>query len=415
MKKISLTILLFLTLVYASKAQSITVTGTVTSATDALPMPFVTVAIKGTTNAVATNMDGKFSLSNVSATDSLLFSFVGYTQQVIVVGNQTAINVKMVPSSKQLSEVTVTALGINRQKRAIGYSTQKIDGAEIQQSNTPNILSALSGKAAGVQIANADGVEGGTTRITIRGNNSINGNNQPLIVVDGIPIDNDPGLTNVGRGRDWGSAINNINMVDVEDITILKGGAASALYGARGANGVVLITMKKGAKQKGIGVSYNMMYKNVHPSRYRDVQNTYGGGAPNANVAIPKFELAPDGTPLFPILSTDPKFGYPGSSVSWGPKMEGQMIRWWNGEMAPWEAQPDNLSIPFRDGKTITHNVSAEGGGEIGTMRVSLTRTKSTPIIYNSDYNQTAINTNSTINVSKKVSLGLSATYTDYN
>nr|MBK9650769.1 TonB-dependent receptor plug domain-containing protein [Bacteroidota bacterium] len=252
MKKISLTILLFLTLVYASKAQSITVTGTVTSATDALPMPFVTVAIKGTTNAVATNMDGKSSLSNVSATDSLLFSFVGYTQQVIVVGNQTAINVKMVPSSKQLSEVTVTALGINRQKRAIGYSTQKIDGAEIQQSNTPNILSALSGKAAGVQIANADGVEGGTTRITIRGNNSINGNNQPLIVVDGIPIDNDPGLTNVGRGRDWGSAINNINLVDVEDITILKGGAASALYGARGANGVVLITMKKAQNKKGL-------------------------------------------------------------------------------------------------------------------------------------------------------------------
>ncbi|MBL0050645.1 MAG: SusC/RagA family TonB-linked outer membrane protein [Bacteroidetes bacterium] len=414
MKKISLTILLFLTLVYATKAQSITVTGTVTSATDALPMPFVTVAIKGTTNAVATNMDGKFSLLNVRATDSLLFSFVGYTQQIIVVGNQTAINVKMVPSSKQLSEVTVTALASTGKNAPIGYSTQKIDGAEIQQSNTPNILSALSGKAAGVQIANADGVEGGTTRITIRGNNSINGNNQPLIVVDGIPIDNDPGLTNVGRGRDWGSAINNINMVDVEDITILKGGAASALYGARGANGVVLITMKKGAKQKGIGVSYNMMYKNVHPYRYRDVQNTYGGGTPNANVAVPKFELAPDGTPLFPILSTDPKFGYPGSSVSWGPKMEGQMIRWWNGEMAPWEAQPDNLSIPFRDGKTITQCVG-RGGGEIGTMRVSLTRTKSTPIIYNSDYNQTAINTNSTINVSKKVSLGLSATYTDYN
>lgn len=415
MKKIILSVILLVAIAFSVKAQSITVTGTVTAAADGQSMPFVTIAVKGSNKSVASDFDGKYSIKDLAATDSLLFTFVGYVPQTIVVGTKTEINVKLALNSQQLNEVTVTALGVNRQKRAIGYSTQKIDGDEIQKSNAPNILSALTGKAAGVQITNADGVEGGTTRIVIRGNNSINGNNQPLIVVDGIPMDNDPGLTDVGRGRDWGSAINNINMLDVENVTILKGGAASALYGSRGANGVVLITMKKGAKQKGIGVSYNMTYKIVTPYRYRDVQNTYGGGAPNTNLSAPSFQYGADSVPMFPSLSTDPVFGYPGSAVSWGPKMEGQMIRWWDGEMKPWSPQPDNLSIPFQNGTTLTQNVSAEGGGDVGTMRVSLTRTSSTPIVYNSNYDQTTINTNSTLKVSDKVTIGLSASFADYN
>lgn len=415
MKKTVLSFIFFITLISSLKAQNTTVTGTVTAAADGQAMPFVTIAIVGSNKAVASDFDGKYIVKDVSPGDSLLFTFVGYIPQTVIVGNKTEINIKLALSSQQLNEVTVTALGVNRQKRAIGYSTQKIDGDEIQKSNAPNILTALTGKAAGVQISNADGVEGGTTRIIIRGNNSINGNNQPLIVVDGTPMDNDPGLTDVGRGRDWGSAINNINMLDVENVTILKGGAASALYGSRGANGVVLITMKKGAKQKGIGVTYNMTYKTVHPYRYRDVQNTYGGGAPNPNLTAPSFQYGPDSVPSFPNLSTDPKFGYPGSAVSWGPKMEGQMIRWWNGEMQPWSPQPDNLSIPFQVGTTITQNVSAEGGGDLGSMRVSLTRTSSTPIVYNSNYDQTTINTNSTLKVSDQVTIGISASFADYN
>jgi len=266
-------------------AQNLTVTGTVTSSSDGLSMPFVTVAVKGTTTAVTTDLDGKFSIQHHSADDTLLFSFVGYKTQSIRVGTQKDIQVKLEPSLKELDEVVVTALGVNRQKRELGYSTEKIKGEEIKQSNSPNILNAITGKAAGVQITNPDGVDGGTTRITIRGNNNISGNNQPLIVVDGVPMDNDPGLTDIGRGKDWGSAINNINMDDVEDINILKGGAASALYGSRGANGVVLITMKKGRPQKGIGVAYNMSYKVTQPYRYRDVQNVYGGGAPSASAS----------------------------------------------------------------------------------------------------------------------------------
>ncbi|MEP7129222.1 MAG: SusC/RagA family TonB-linked outer membrane protein, partial [Chitinophagales bacterium] len=212
-----------------------------------------------------------------------------------------------------------------------------------------------------------------------------------------------------------GSAINNINMEDVEDITILKGGAASALYGSRGANGVVLITTKKGSQQKGLGVTYNFAYKTTHPYRYRDVQNTYGGGAPSGSYTPPDFNYAPDGTPMLPSLSTDADFGYPGSAVSWGPAYNDQMILWWDSIMRPWSPQPDNLKIPFKNGYSATHNIAVEGGGDAGTLRVSLTRTDNTPIVQNSNYNQTTLSTNSLLKVSDRISLGFTAAFTDYH
>ncbi|MFM7216556.1 MAG: TonB-dependent receptor plug domain-containing protein, partial [Bacteroidota bacterium] len=326
-----LLVLFFLITAFGLSAQDRTVRGTVTSSESGEPLPFVSVAVSGTAKGASTDMDGNYSLAGVSLTDTLVFRFVGYAQKSVVVGNQSVVNISLIEIARQLDEVVVTALGVNRQQRQLGYSTQKVDGQEIQQSNSPNIVNALTGKVAGVQISNPDGVDGGTTRIVIRGNNNISGNNQPLIVVDGVPMSNDPGMTDIGRGRDWGSAINNINREDVESINILKGGAASALYGARGANGVVLITTKKGHRQQGIGVSYNMTYKITHPYRYRDVQNKYGGGAPSTSLTAPAFPLGPDSVPEFPSLSTDPEFGYPGSAVSWGPAMNGQMIRWWDG------------------------------------------------------------------------------------
>ena len=400
---------------FMADAQTLRVTGKVVSADDGEALPFVPVAVKGTSQGTVTDLNGDYSLDGLRATDSLVYSSVGYLSRTLLVGASTIINVQLQPNVQRLDEVVVTALGVNRQKRELGYSTEKFNGDEIVRSNSPNVLNAMTGKAAGVQISNPDGVDGGTTRITIRGNNNISGNNQPLIVVDGIPMNNDPGMTDIGRGRDWGSAINNINMEDVESMNILKGGAASALYGSRGANGVVLISTKKGTKQHGIGVSYNMTYKVTHPYRYRDVQNEYGGGAPSTPLTAPEFELGPDSIPLFPSLSTDPEFGYPGSSVSWGPALDGRTIRWWDGSLKSWSPQPDNLQLPFQNGHAITQNVSAEGGGEIGTMRLSLTHTDNTPIVQNSNFKQTTVNTNSTLKVSDKVSINLAASYVDFH
>ncbi|MBK8847046.1 MAG: SusC/RagA family TonB-linked outer membrane protein [Bacteroidetes bacterium] len=391
-------------------AQS-TVQGTVYGADDKQPLPFVTVAVYATTNGTITDVAGKFSLQSVKTTDTIIFSFVGYETLRLPAQLGGNMQVYLTTNRKQLGEVVVTALGVSRQKRELGYATEKIGGNEIQQSNAPNIINALSGKAAGVQVTNPDGVDGGTTRITIRGNNSIDGNNQPLIVIDGMPMNNDPGLTDIGRGRDWGSAINNINMADVEDINVLKGGAASALYGSRGANGVILITTRKGRKHKGIGASYTMMYKTMRPFRYREVQNKYGGGAPRADLGSPDFEYGSDSVPMTPSLSTDPKFGYPGTAVSWGPAYNGEYIRWWDGKMRAWEAQPDNLRLPFRNGQNVMHNVSVEGAGDAGSMRFSFSRNTNTPIIYNSNFSQTTISTNTTMKVTDKVTLGLALSY----
>lgn len=423
--------LLFLVFIFVTislaQAQELTISGTVTSSEDGSAMPFLTVVIKGTTKGTQTDLDGKYTLKHVSSKDTLIFSFIGYETKKIVVGNQTIINVVLSPTISSLKEVVITALGVSRQTREVGYSTQKVEGNDLQKSDASNIMSALSGKSAGVQIANPDGVEGGTTRITIRGNNNISGNNQPLIVVDGTPIENDPGMTSVGRGTDWGSAINNINAQDIEDINILKGGAASALYGSRGANGVILITTKKGKKQKGIGVSYNVSYKTTVPYRYRDVQNKYGGGAPTSfNTPSMRFDTINP----FPNLqhndnliinqqgntsSTTQEFGYYGSASSWGAPMLGQTVRWWDGSLRSWSPQPDNIKLPYRNGNTTTHNIAFEGGTDRGTMRVSITRMDNQAIVYNSDFDQTTISLNSSLKVSDKVNVVVTGSYMDYN
>ncbi|NLH32541.1 MAG: SusC/RagA family TonB-linked outer membrane protein, partial [Lentimicrobium sp.] len=236
------------------------------------------------------------------------------------------------------------------------------------------------------------------------------------------------GLSNIGRGVGWGSAINDINAFDIESMTLMKGGAASALYGSRGANGVLFITTKRGQKQKGIGVTYNMDYRITHPYRYREVQNIYGHGGP-ISLTPPVFPTSGD-TLLYPGIydnaqlvinqegktsTTAEEFGYYGSSVSWGPKMEGQMIKWWDGKMRPYSPQPDNLKIPFSDGYTTTHNISATGGGDKGTMRVSITRQDNKPIIENSEFNRTTLNLGATLDISSKLKTDLTLSFINYH
>lgn len=247
-------------------------------------------------------------------------------------------------------------------------------------------------------------------------------------MVDNVPMENVPGLSNIGRGVDWGSAINDINAFDIESMTLMKGGAASALYGSRGANGVLFITTKRGQKQKGIGVTYNMDYRITHPYRYREVQNIYGHGGP-ISLTPPVFPTSGD-TLLYPGIydnaqlvinqegktsTTAEEFGYYGSSVSWGPKMEGQMIKWWDGKMRPYSPQPDNLKIPFSDGYTTTHNISATGGGDKGTMRVSITRQDNKPIIENSEFNRTTLNLGATLDISSKLKTDLTLSFINYH
>ncbi|MBN1338494.1 MAG: SusC/RagA family TonB-linked outer membrane protein [Bacteroidales bacterium] len=404
--------------------------GKVSSADDGTALPGVSVVVKGTTRGTVTDLDGNYSLPGLTDQDVLIFSFIGYETQEVTVSGEESINILLVPGAQKLEEVVVTALGIKRQKREIGYSTEKLEGEMVTKSSAPNVLSGMTGRAAGVQVSNNNGVEGGSTRIVIRGNNNINGENQPLIVVDGVPMENTPGLENIGRGRDWGNAINNLNAFDIESYDILKGGAASALYGSRGANGVILITTKRGEKRQGIGITYNMTHKIIMPFRYREVQDVYGHGGP-ISLSPPTFPTNAAGdTLLYPGIygtdnlvlnqsgettSTSDEFGYYGSGVSWGPKMEGQMVKWWDGVMRPWSPQPDNLKLPFHNGYTQTHNLAAAGGNEKGTMRVSVTRLDHKPIVENSEFDQTTVNFGGNLKLSEKVRADMSLTYVNYN
>lgn len=401
-----------------------TVKGTVTDSETGETIVGANILIEGSTTGTITDLDGKYEITAKNGEQSLVFSYIGYENQVVPIAGRSLIEVELGADTKQLGEVVVTALGIKRQKRELGYSTEKFDGEALTKSDAPNVVNALSGRSAGVQVISPNGVDGGTTRFVIRGNNNINANNQPLIVVDGVPLENQAGLEDIGRGVDWGSAINNINPADIQNINILKGPTASALYGARGANGVVLITTKRGKKQKGIGINYSVQHKVIQPYYYREVQNVYGAGGP-VSLLEPTFEVDADGVNLYPRnthvnegpfgKSTNELFGFYSTGVSWGPEMLGQQVRWWDGEIRSYDPQPDNLKQYFDEGHTTTHNISFSGGGEMGTMRVSLTRAEHQAIIPNSEYNQTTVNLGSRLNISNKVQADLSISYFNYH
>ncbi|MDD3152541.1 MAG: carboxypeptidase-like regulatory domain-containing protein, partial [Bacteroidales bacterium] len=220
-------LLLFCLMVNTVTAQVISLKGTVTSAEDNSPLPGVTVQIKGQTKGTITDFNGNYSLQ-VDADASLVFSYVGYEAMTVPIQGKLVLDVILKPDAQLLGEVVITAMGIQRQKRELGYATDEVGGDVLARSGAGNVINALSGRSAGVQIINPTGVEGGSSRITIRGNNSITGNNQPLIVVDGVPMSNEGGITSFeSASRDWGTALNNINQEDIEDISILKGPTAA--------------------------------------------------------------------------------------------------------------------------------------------------------------------------------------------
>jgi len=240
------------------KAQTKELTGVVTSADDGSTLPGVSVSIKGTTLGTITNMDGGFRIKVSSDAKMLVFSFVGMSTQEVAIGNNTTFNVKMKQEAIGVDEVVVTALGISKEKKSLGYAVQNVKSDELTQSGQMSLTSSLSGKVAGVQINQFGGSVGASSRISIRGNSSFSADQQPLIVVDGVPIANDTKRSgdNTYNGVDYGSGMNDINPEDIESVTVLKGGSA-AIYGMRAGNGVILITTKSGKGKNGVTVSYD--------------------------------------------------------------------------------------------------------------------------------------------------------------
>lgn len=243
---------IFIALVACSYLSAQQVSGVVTDANDGFGLPGVSVLVPGTTNGTITDVDGNYTL-DVDGGKELQFSYIGYATVTVAINGQTKIDVQLSEDTQKIDEVVVTALGIKREKKALGYSMQELKGESLTQTRDANVANALAGKVAGLQIKqNGTGV-GGSSRIVIRGNNSLSGNNQPLVVVDGVPIDNFSGGTDDywGNGNlDKGSGISDISPDDIESMSVLKGPAAAALYGSRAGNGVVMITTKKGLNQE---------------------------------------------------------------------------------------------------------------------------------------------------------------------
>ncbi|WP_321316701.1 SusC/RagA family TonB-linked outer membrane protein [Labilibaculum sp.] len=322
------------------------VTGVITE-DSGMSLPGVSVVVKGTTIGTVTDIDGKFEITVPESTSILVFSFVGMQTQEITVGSQSVINLVMATDALQVDEVIVTALGIKREKKALGYAVQDVKADELTQGGNSDLVSSLQGKVAGVQINQSGGGVGGTSRIEIRGASSLSGNNEPLWVVDGVPFDNG----NSREGDIWGGTSRaggafDLNPNDIESVSVLKGPNAAALYGERGGNGVVLVTTKKGARGKGLGISYSGGFTVSEAAYMLDLQDKYGQGS---NGVYDK-----NGT------------------SSWGPEMKGQMLESWTGETIAYEGQKDRLKDFTRTGTTQKHNVSLTGGNEEGAYRVSL-------------------------------------------
>ena len=254
-------------------AQDLAVSGRVTSSDDGSTLPGVSVQVKGTTRGAITDANGNYQIS-VSPNARLIFSFIGYAGQEVAVGNKSTVNVVLVPGSQSLDEIVVTAQGIERDKRSLGYATQEVGGNLLSQRSTPDLLNSLQGKLAGVNITGSSGAPGASTNINIRGITSFNGSNQPLIVVDGIIFSNDVNLTqNTLFGTQPSNRLADINPESIESLNVLKGPAAAVLYGSRASAGAIVITTKSGRNQNNkTEVTVNSSY---------NVQDVYG---------IPKFQ-----------------------------------------------------------------------------------------------------------------------------
>jgi len=447
MKKTVKFLFVFLVIVSSLKlsAQEKTITGTVTSSVDGSAIPGVSVIlVEDNSVGTVTDFDGKYTI-NASVGQRLKFHLLGMKEVIVKVGNSNTLNVVMDEDASKLDEVVVTALGIKRQKKEIGYAAQGIKAVEITRSAPADISQGLQGKIAGLNITTTNGAANGSSRIIIRGNNSLFGNNQPLIVIDGAIVDNSQlEQGNAGGGhesgyKDWGNYLSYMDMSTVEDVTVLKGPSAAALYGARGANGVILITSKKGVEKPGIGLEYSLTTNFTDPYRYQDVQNEYGGGFRAALfTAHPELPKTATGESWPAILypynwSGNPYPGFTGiesshgkipggyntwdifswfsASSSWGPKLDGQQALWYDGQMRSYSPQPNNREYMFRTALETTHNLSFSTASEFGSVRLGVNRRKGDAVVENTDYEYTSFSLGSHVKISKMFSADINANY----
>ncbi|MDB5261961.1 MAG: TonB-dependent receptor plug [Adhaeribacter sp.] len=394
------------------QAQDRPITGTVISVKDQQPVIGATVLVKGTSSGTTTDASGRFAI-NAPANSVLVVSFIGFQNKEIAVGNQTQLAISLAENAQALEEVVVTALGIKREAKKLGYATATVNTEQLTNTRTTNVGNSLVGKVAGLNVQAPPSGPGGSSKIRIRGQSSFGANNSPLIIVNGVPINNSTGgsANSGGTGfagearTDTGDGLQSINPDDIESMTVLKGAAAAALYGFRAANGAIIITTKSGKGQTGIGVEVNSNFQADVALDYTDFQYEYGQGENGIRPQV--LEGGPNAV-------RGPSTGT--GTWSFGERFDGKPTISVDGELHPYSPYRDRVKDFYRTGTTWTNSVALSGGSEKGNFRLSFANTDANSIVPNSDFHKKIMNFGLNYNLTDKLSTQLNANYSnEYN
>ncbi|MEN7550269.1 SusC/RagA family TonB-linked outer membrane protein [Rapidithrix thailandica] len=380
--------------------------GKIVDAEDNSPLVGASVVVKGTSIGTISDVNGEFRLANVEQGVTLLVSYIGYEAQEIEVNSET-LHIALKSNTRQLQEVVVGALGIERETYSLGYAVQKVGDDDISEVRSGNWVNTLKGKVAGLNFTNAGTGPAGTTRITLRGENTLNfANNEAMIVVDGIPVNS--GMTGNGEGSylgedlpvDYGDGISDLNPDDIQSISVLKGPTAAALYGSRAMNGVIMITTKTAKKNKKLGVNFSTSFTLDKINRWPDYQTEYGSGSRTKN------------PPLYYSFGKTEDGKGTQSTHSWGPGFEGQDFYQYpdTDVRTAWQAR-DHVKGFFEEGTTVNHNLSVSGAGEMGSMRLSLSHLKNDWIVPNTGFEKNSIALNTTFHLNKYIKIKAQGSY----
>jgi TonB-linked SusC/RagA family outer membrane protein len=399
--------ILFFMLAATAWAQERTVSGRVTSLEDGSVLPGVNVVLKGTTTGTVTDVDGNFRLSIPANGGALVFSFIGLQTQEVVVGERTTVDVQLSLDVTQLGEVVVTAVGIQREKKALGYSVENVSGSKIQAISEPDPLRGLQGKVAGVNITGSSGIGGSATRITVRGNTSFLGNNQPLFVVDGIPFNNNvtgTGSNNqiVGGGA-YGGGVNGIDPNNIASINVLKGGAAAALYGSRAANGVIVITTKSGgsrASRKGLEITYQSNFSLEQVANLPEYQNIYGTGTGFQYGQVNgSWGAAFNNAAGYPSITTQPLWTDIAEAFPDAPAT------------VPYQAYPNNVKDFFQTGKVFENSFTFSGGNDKANVSATISHLEQPGFVPSANFSRSNFSIGGNTVLENKLMVGVNFAY----
>jgi len=389
---------------------------------EGLPLPGATVMEKGTTNGTITDFDGNFSLKLSGISPTIVISFMGFEEKEVVANNSGFQEITLTDDTNTLNEVVVTALGIKREEKRLGFSQATVGSKILNQAAPNNWSSGLKGKVAGLNIISSGSGPLNSQQITLRGNNSLNPNgNNALIVVDGVPVNNE--MTTSGSSSayggddspiDYGNGISDINADDIESVTVLKGPGATALYGSRAANGALIITTKSGKKTKGLGITYNSSISLDVIQRWPDYQYEYGQGSGKS--------FDSEGNPYYSYGSSEDGGNTGSTSSAWGPIFEGQYFYQYDPELEGqsrerqlWQPYKDNRKDFWRTGVTTNNNITLQGGDKNGSMRASVGYQKNEWIMPNTGFERITASINANYQISEKIKIGSVINYNNRN